>query len=578
MNVIVFAIPVFLLAIAVEYAASVWMGRRIYRLNDAVNSLSLGILSQISGVFTKLLTIGIYSALFSEVALWTLPANDWKVWLFALLAYDFCYYWNHRLGHVCSVFWAAHVVHHQSEDYNLTTALRQTSSGALLSWLFYVPLAVLGVPPLVFAIAGLIDLLYQFWIHTELVGKLGWFDRVFASPSNHRVHHAVNRKYLDRNYGGILIIWDRLFGTFIEEDEPVVYGTRPRLASWDPVWANFELYWELARRSWLTRNWRDKLRVWIAPPGWRPDDLKDEKRAPQLPRGAKRYDPPAGPAALAFAIVTLAGGIAATAAFLWNAEQMALGPALVGAGAISAALWAGGAAMQSRLTIAEAVFLVVAAAACAASAYGAAALFAVLKPAATALAVAAVALRTAPIVPKALTLAALIASLAGDALLMRADLFVFGLAAFLVAHLIYIALIARDAAPRRSWGASALVALYGVAMLVYLWPQIDAGLKAPVAAYVAAISTMLALAISRALALQTRAAILVALGALAFVVSDSALALTLFAGGGEALKLLVLPTYWLAQALISFNVLPRGEPAPAPVGELAPAGGSVQSG
>jgi alkylglycerol monooxygenase len=114
------------------------------------------------------------------------------VWLLALLAYDFLYYWNDRFGHECDLFWAAHVVHHQSEKFNLSTALRQTSSGALLSWIFYVPMAIVGVPPLVFIVVGLIDLLYQFWIHTELVGKLGWFDRVFASPSNHRVHHGVN--------------------------------------------------------------------------------------------------------------------------------------------------------------------------------------------------------------------------------------------------------------------------------------------------------------------------------------------------------------------------------------------------
>ncbi len=476
MNVIVFAIPVFLLAIAAEYGASVWMGRTVYRVNDAVNSLSLGIVSQISGVFTTLLTIGIYTALFSHVALWKLPENDWKVWLFAVLAYDFLYYWNHRLGHICGVFWAAHVVHHQSEDYNLTTALRQPSTGVLLSWLFYVPLAVVGVPPLVFAIVGLIDLLYQFWIHTELVGKLGWYDRVFASPSNHRVHHAVNRKYLDKNYGGILIVWDRLFGTFVEEDEAPVYGTRPRLASWDPVWANFEIYWELARRSYLTRDWRDKIRVWLSPPGWRPDDLKDEKRAPQLPPGQRRYDPPASATAHSFAVAVLAGAIVATAAFLWNAEQLSLGAALTGAGAIAAALWASGALMQSRITIAEATFLVVAAAACAASAFGAATLFAVLKPAATALAVAAVALRAGPARPKMLVLAALAASLVGDALLLRDDLFVFGLAAFLIAHVIYIAWLAREAAPRRAIGSIAIVALYGLAMLAYLWPYIDARL------------------------------------------------------------------------------------------------------
>jgi sterol desaturase/sphingolipid hydroxylase (fatty acid hydroxylase superfamily) len=134
----------------------------------------------------------------------------------ALVFYDFCYYWLHRAGHRVAVLWAAHVVHHQSEDYNLSTALRQTSSGFLLGWIFYLPMAVAGVPPLVFGVVALVDLLYQYWVHTQQIGRLGWFDRWFCSPSNHRVHHAVNDRYLDKNYGGILIVWDRLFGSFIE--------------------------------------------------------------------------------------------------------------------------------------------------------------------------------------------------------------------------------------------------------------------------------------------------------------------------------------------------------------------------
>jgi alkylglycerol monooxygenase len=161
--------------------------------------------------------------------------------LLALVLYDFCYYWLHRAGHEVALFWAAHVVHHQSQHYNLSTALRQTSSGLLFGWIFYLPMAVAGrAADHLWHRAALIDLLYQFWVHTEQVGKLGWFDRVFCSPSNHRVHHAVNDRYIDRNYGGILMLWDRLFGSFQEEkdNEPCVYGTRGALNSWDPLWAN----------------------------------------------------------------------------------------------------------------------------------------------------------------------------------------------------------------------------------------------------------------------------------------------------------------------------------------------------
>jgi hypothetical protein len=194
------------------------------------------------------------------------------------------------------------VVHHQSEDYNLSTALRQTGSGVLLGWLFYLPMAIIGYPLEVFVVVALIDLLYQFWVHTELVGRLGWFDRVFCSPSNHRAHHAVNDRYLDRNYGGILIVWDRLFGSFVEEDDtdPPIYGTRSPLRSWNPLWANAEVYWATLKDAWHARRWRDKWLVWLKPPGWRPADVAErfpkpafeiqrERYAPQLSRGLVIY-------------------------------------------------------------------------------------------------------------------------------------------------------------------------------------------------------------------------------------------------------------------------------------------------
>ena len=152
----------------------------------------------------------IYVLVWQHAAVWALPVDSVWVWVGALLAYDFCYYWLHRMGHEVQIFWAAHGVHHSSEEYNLSTALRQTATGSLFGWLFYLPMAVVGVPPLVFAGVGLIDLLYQFWVHTRQVGKLGWFDRVFCSPSNHRVHHGQNDYCIDRNYGGILVLWDRL--------------------------------------------------------------------------------------------------------------------------------------------------------------------------------------------------------------------------------------------------------------------------------------------------------------------------------------------------------------------------------
>ena len=331
-QVIVLATPVFLALIALEFAVGRWRGRDTYRLADALASIGLGIMSQITGLFVTLFTLGIYTFVHERWALWRLPADSPWVWLGALIAYDFCYYWHHRAGHRIALFWASHAVHHQSEDYNLSTALRQTSGGWPAGWIFYLPMALAGVPPLVFAVVALIDLLYQYWVHTQQIGRLGWFDRWFCAPSNHRVHHAVNDRYLDRNYGGILIVWDRLFGSYAAEDEtePCVYGTRTPLRSWNPLWANLQVYAELAKDSWRAAAWADKLRVWLKPPGWRPADVAARWPKPAFDIAAvTRYDPPLSRAAALAATLLFVLLLAATAALLWQAH-------LLGAGVLAA--------------------------------------------------------------------------------------------------------------------------------------------------------------------------------------------------------------------------------------------------
>jgi sterol desaturase/sphingolipid hydroxylase (fatty acid hydroxylase superfamily) len=350
-QVIVLATPVFLLLLGLEILVGRARGRNAYRLNDALNSIGLGILSQVVGVFTKLIEVGIYTLAYTHLAVFALPGDAWWVWLGALVLYDLAYYWQHRLGHTCALFWAAHVVHHQSEDYNLSTALRQTSSGWIAGWLFYLPMAVLGVPPLVFAVVALIDLLYQFWVHTQQVGRLGWFDRWFCAPSNHRVHHAVNDRYVDRNYGGILLVWDRLFGTYEPEDdaEPCVYGTRAPLRSWNPLWANLQVYASLAHDSWHASSWADKLRVWFKPPGWRPADV-----AARFPKPAfdvaqhRRWNPPLDRGAQAAALAVFALVFVATLAFLWHAHAMPLQAQAAATGMIVAGLWAVGVLSSPR--------------------------------------------------------------------------------------------------------------------------------------------------------------------------------------------------------------------------------------
>ena len=275
MNYVLYAIPFFFVLIGLELLVDRWRGVSTYRLADSINSLSAGVLSQVSGLLTKGLGLLTYGFAVQHLALFELSAQQTWVWVLAFVLYDFCYYWNHRLGHERNVLWAAHSVHHQSEDYNLSTALRQTSSGFLFGWIFYLPLAVLGVPLLVFLTVAALNLLYQFWVHTRHVPKLGWYEWAFVTPSNHRAHHAQNAIYMDRNYGGVFILWDRLFGTFQEEldEEPVIFGVTTPLASWNPLWANLQFYaqlWDDARRA--ERKW-DKLRIWFMRTGWRPADV-----------------------------------------------------------------------------------------------------------------------------------------------------------------------------------------------------------------------------------------------------------------------------------------------------------------
>ena len=578
MNWILLATPVFFALIAVEVIASYLMGRKTYRMGDAVNSISLGVMSELMKVFTFALRAGIYVAVFNQVALTRLPANEWWVWGLALLMYDFCYYWYHRCSHTVAVMWAAHVVHHQSQDFNLSTALRQPSSGSLISWMFYMPLAIVGVPPRVFIAVGLIDLLYQYWVHTELIGKLGWFDRVFCSPSNHRVHHAVNEVYLDHNYGGILVIWDRMFGTFVEEKERCIYGTRAALMSFDPVWANLQVYAGLIRTSFRTRGWADKGRVWVKRPGWQPADLAAAEPGPAFAADkVELFDPKTSAARRVFGALNLGAIILCTVAFTGRAWAMPLLAALVIYLSLVAALWAVGGVLERRLSVLEALFIQAAALACASRVLGIGKwyvpggvswevnwdlVFLVAKPLALTLALLAVVARfrtpaDAPLSQWVALALGLLASLVGDVQLMLPDGFIAGLIAFLVAHVCYLVMLTRDVRLLPSWKAVAAVLVIDVAFGAVLWPALPPELRIPVAGYFAVISLMAAQALGRAAVKRDAAAVLVGIGAVVFMASDALLALNRFVLPDVRFEALVLPTYYVAQALIALYVLPR---------------------
>ena len=273
MIIILYAIPAFFILIAIELIVDKARKTRYYAFSDAVSSLSVGMMSRVATLIYTLIPLSIYALIVDDIALLEWPTSL-TGWLLAFILYDFLYYWNHRLGHEVAVLWAAHVVHHSSEEYNLTTALRQTS-GSILNWVFFIPLALLGIPlEMMLSIAAL-NLVYQFWVHTRHIGKLGILDRLIVTPSNHRVHHAQNQRYIDKNYGGVFILWDRCFGTFQEEvdSDPPLYGIRTPLRSYNPFKANIQVYRQLWHDAWHTARWRDKIRVWFARTGWRPDDI-----------------------------------------------------------------------------------------------------------------------------------------------------------------------------------------------------------------------------------------------------------------------------------------------------------------
>lgn len=313
-NAIALSIPIFFILIGLEF----WIerrerlahgGKRLYRLNDSINDLACGTIQQLAGVFGKTLLFAAYIFIFERFRIATLDPRNWAHWPIAFLGVDFFYYWFHRASHEVNLLWAAHIVHHQSEEYNLSVALRQSAVQQFLSAPFYWPLALLGVPPLMFLALDAFDTLYQFWIHTRTIGRMGFLDSFLNTPSNHRVHHGSNEKYIDRNHGGVLIVWDKLFGTFQREEEEPAYGVTRPLANWNPFWANVQYLGELISVARKTSRWRDKLLIFLKPPGWRPADVPFDP-PPYTPLDGRKYDsrPPEGLLALAIGQFLLAMG------------------------------------------------------------------------------------------------------------------------------------------------------------------------------------------------------------------------------------------------------------------------------
>lgn len=297
--IITYAVPGFVLLIIIEMIVVKLTKKGRYEYRDSATSLSMGLGNRVFGIlfggFAVLAYFWVYEFRLFNLG-WT-----WPVMVACFFAEDLAYYWFHRIAHERRWFWASHIVHHSSQHYNLTTALRQTWTGTLgLSFIFWLPLVYIGFPPLMVLMFSAISLVYQFWIHTELIGRMGPFEWVMNTPSHHRVHHATNPKYLDANYAGVLIIWDRMFGSFVAEDdkEKPHYGIVSQLGTFNPVRVAFHEWLGIWRDVTHAKSLREVLGYTFGPPGWSPDgsrktsaSIKAEwaKRQPGAPAPSPAY-------------------------------------------------------------------------------------------------------------------------------------------------------------------------------------------------------------------------------------------------------------------------------------------------
>ena len=345
---VILSIPIYFVLIGIELLVERWQHVDRYRFPDAVTNISCGIGQQVTGLFLKVFGIGIYAWIQANFAFFA-PPDTWWTFVLLFFAYDLCYYWAHRLSHEINLLWSGHVVHHQSEDYNLSVALRQSWFQGVFTFYVYLPLALIGFSPESLVYVSGLNLLYQFWIHTETVGKLGWLEYVMNTPSHHRVHHGRNPEYIDKNYAGVFIIWDKFFGTYEPEIAAPVYGITTPVRSWNPVWANFSHYGTIWQQVQQTPGLSDKLRVVFYKPGWRPASLGGPIPIPEVQRPDYQKFDTSGPVAVNYYVfVQYVIILIGTAIYLFGQNAMPFPLKLAGAFWIGAGILAGGGLFEQK--------------------------------------------------------------------------------------------------------------------------------------------------------------------------------------------------------------------------------------
>ncbi|MCH7515147.1 MAG: sterol desaturase family protein [Bacteroidetes bacterium] len=323
-NPVVLSIPIYFLLIAIELLIQQFSKKKLYRLNDAVTNISCGITQQLTGTFLIIFAIGIYQLIYEHLAIFIIPSNAFTLILLFVLV-DFAYYWAHRMSHEINLLWGSHVVHHQSEDYNFSVALRQSSLQVIWTSFFYLPLALIGFNTLDFALMVALSTVYQFWIHTETIKKLGPLEYIFNTPSHHRVHHGRDPKYIDKNLAGVLITWDMLFGTFQKEEEKPCYGITRRVKTWNPVWANLDHYVFMWSDLKKIRGLQNKIKYVFYKPGWYPEELGGYQAAPPVDKHHfEKFDTRSFPAVNYYVLFQFILTLAGTAFFLFNKSSFNL--------------------------------------------------------------------------------------------------------------------------------------------------------------------------------------------------------------------------------------------------------------
>lgn len=298
-NALLYAIPAFVILVLIEMAYGHFIKDQKYRFFDTLSSLSSGVTNVLKDSLGLALVLVSYPFLEERLSIMNV-SSGWLTWAVAFIAIDFAGYWNHRLSHHINIFWNTHVIHHSSEEFNLACALRQSISNVVgYTAILLIPAALVGVPYQVISVLAPLHLFGQFWYHTQHIGKLGWVEYILVTPSQHRVHHAINAQYIDKNLGQIFSIWDRMFGTFQEElDEvPPRYGVLKPAETYNPLWINFQHFYNLCFDAWHAKNWYDKLRIWFMPTGWRPDDVAKRFERPIIEDvyAYQKYDPKSTP-------------------------------------------------------------------------------------------------------------------------------------------------------------------------------------------------------------------------------------------------------------------------------------------